>query len=624
MEKYYLENLKVVPSEIAVRELTNLSVSFSINFALPKYSSLGFRFRGGRNNKNDWYYLQTHDSTMNGFTQLIVSQNANLIPLLITGKELSLKFMILEEHGLREGSEFQLNVYNTLVQSLVEKRKKIDILIEIPNQNLNLVENPPSINVINNKFDHITLIAPSITFQEEKLQILVRIHDKFKNLVKDFLGSINLQVNENSELIEFKKEHHGLMRFQLPSLKKKGIYKIRATYNGSDFYSNPIICKEEKSGKLLYWGYIHGHTNKSDGIRDIEEYFENLINAGLDFGTSTEHDHLYETTDGDFEDVKNIVRKYTENNKFVSIFGYEYGTWYTGYGDICIYYKDDDIPIFRSEINKYNSTSKLIKSLKQFKDKVLMIAHHTALRSGYRNWDYFDNSLEKLVEIYSTWGNQEYRFSQGNPIPPRYKFFGYGKYARKRGAILERKNSFVSDALQKGYKLGFTAGGDDHFGIYPSGSIDPDNGIYPPGIMAVWAENLSKKSIWEALNKRKCYGTTGPRAVVEFYLENFFMGDIIDLKENSSLEKKREIRLNVISPLIIERIEIIRNNIIILKEIVKENSIEFKFIDDKSFEDVAFNHSVNKNEKFVFYYLRIFLLNNNMAWSTPIWIVQKK
>ena len=38
------------------------------------------------------------------------------------------------------------------------------------------------------------------------------------------------------------------------------------------------------------------------------------------------------------------------------------------------------------------------------------------------------------------------------------KFFGYGKNAKKRGAILEKKKCFVQDALARGFKLGFTAG----------------------------------------------------------------------------------------------------------------------------------------------------------------------
>jgi hypothetical protein len=278
----------------------------------------------------------------------------------------------------------------------------------------------------------------------------------------------------------------------------------------------------------------------------------------------------------------------------------------------------------RSEVNKYNSTSKLNQNLKPYEGKVLLIAHHTALRPGYRNWDYFNNEIEKLVEIYSTWGNQEYSYKEGNPIPPRYKFFGHGKHARKRGAIIEKKESFVSDALKRGYKLGFTAGGDDHFGLYPSGSIDPDNGIYPPGIMAIWINDLSKKSLWEALNNRKCYGTTGPRVIVEFYLNSHFMGDIVNLNDEPELSEGRIITIDIISPITIEKVELVRNNIVIKKiDDINSIKVEVTHMDTDNFEDMALKHTTQE-EDFVFYYARIFLSNNNMAWSSPIWLINLK
>jgi len=363
-------------------------------------------------------------------------------------------------------------------------------------------------------------------------------------------------------------------------------------------------------------------------MRSVYEYFANLIKAGLDFGTSTEHDHAWETSDEDFNEVKKLVEKYNNNDTFVSLFGYEYGTWYSGYGDICIYHKDNNIPIFRSNVNKYNSTKKLFKNLKHYKDKILLIGHHTALRPGHRNWEYFDQSLEKLVEIYSTWGNQEYPYSEGNPLPPRYKFFGYGKYARKRGAILGKEGSYVKEALQRGYKLGFVAGGDDHFGLFPSGPIDIDNGIYPSGIMAIWSykDKLDKNELWKALNNRKCYGTTGPRVILEFWLEKFFMGDIIELfeNENNNLYYKRKLSLKIYSPLLIRKIEIVRNNKIIADIIVESKNYNLNYIDTEDFNLISLNHTnPKKNENFCFYYPRIFLSNQHMAWGSPIWLVQK-
>ena len=613
---YIIENLSIIPEKVKVRDFVNLVITFNLNFDLPKDSFLIFRYRGGRNNKNDWYYIQPYDPNSNGYIVLSTNESIKFLPILITGKDLLVKFLVCEDKGIKKGSLLQLKIYNTLVQSLVEQNKKIEIIIEIPGQKPIHLKNPPSINVVNLvELDHFTIISPSIVGLNEEFNVLIRAEDKFKNVIKEFNDKIQLfqlgppNNRENLLEIQFNQQNQGIIRKHGLKFSKTGLFYLEILYNDQYFTSNPILCIQNPLKRQLYWGYIHGHSLKSDGIRELDEFFENLINAGLDFGTVTEHDHIWETSDDDFKEIKQKIKKLHRNNEFVSFFGYEYGTWYSGYGDICIYHYDDNIPIFRSEINKYNSTRKLIKHLKQYDGKSLMIAHHTALRPGYRNWDYFENSLERLVEIYSTWGNQEYSSLQGNPLPPRYKFFGYGKYARKRGAILEKKGSFVSDALEKGYKLGFVAGGDDHFGIYPS------------GIMAIWAENLTKKSLWDALHNRKTYGTTGPRVIIEFHLNSYFMGDIIDLDQAPHLISKRTMKASIYSPFSIEKIELIRNNSVINVLLVNHEHTNYEYIDLDLFNKIALKNS-QKNEIFIFYYIRVFISNNNMAWSSPIWLIK--
>jgi len=621
-----LQSLKVEPKSVNVRTLSDISITFSVNKDIPNGSSIIFRFRGGRNNKSDWYYLQPYDPQMKGYVKLSLSSKQKIIPVLISGKELLIKYIVCEENGIKAGTVFHFNIIKTLVQSLVEQNKKIEVLIKLLHQKLITPDICPTINVVNTKFDHVTLICPSIVSANKEFKILIRVEDKFNNLIKNFSDSIKLYKSTNTKDIdyiaslEFSEEYEGILKKCDLKISESGNYSIKAFYNGSYFKSNPIICIDDPNEKNLFWGYIHGHSNKSDGMRDVEEYFKNLINAGLNFGTITDHDHKWETSNEDFEDIKRTVNKYSSED-FVSFFGYEYGSWYTGYGDICIYHYDENLPILRSDVNRYNSTKKLIKNLKSHKDKVLLIAHHTALRPGYRNWDYFDNSIEKLVEIYSTWGSQENSHKDGNRLPPRYKFFGYGKYARKRGPILEKNGSFVQDALKRGYKLGFTAGGDDHFGIYPSGPGDPDNGIYPSGIMAVWAKKLTKESIWNALLNRRCYGSTGPRIIIEFQLAQFFMGDIISLEEFPQLQSKREIKVKVISPIKIIKIELIRNNSIYKTFDVNSTITELILLDRENFKEFSLTH-INGKEKFVFYYPRIILEQENMAWASPIWLIK--
>ncbi|MBN1803094.1 MAG: DUF3604 domain-containing protein [Candidatus Lokiarchaeota archaeon] len=626
MQGLKLQELKIQPNLVKVRQLVNIKISFSLEIPLLNYSSLIFRFRGGRNNKNDWYILQTRDFNENGYSQLTTEQEHDFFPILVNGKELEIHFLVCNENGIDSGVNFTFEIYKTLAQSISEKHKKIEVLIEIDKNERFKALNSPTLEIISEKFDHITVISPSIVFPEEPMKTILRVEDKYNNIVEGLKGNLNFfystpeGIRQRIDGVSIEQRTQGIYRINTKAPIIPGYYTIEISYQQGLYSSNIFECRNERNGKKLFWGYLHGHTNKSDGMLDISDYFNNLINAGLDFGTSTEHDHLYETSNEDFNEIRSVVKNYHKDGEFVSIFAYEYGTWYTGYGDICVYHFNDGIPILRSEINKYNSTPKFFKNLKPYENKVLLIGHHSALRPGFRNWDYFDNTLERLVEIYSTWGNQEYSHLEGNPLPPRYKFYGHGKHALKRGPILERKGSFVQDALQRGYKLGFTAGGDDHFGAFPSGPMDPDNGLYPSGIMAIWADQLTKEALWDAMINRKCYGTTGPRVIIEFSLNNNFMGEILELEDHLDLINERRLQIAITSPIPINRIEIIRNNDILFTKSAKENIFSFQYLDSIRINEIMLKNS-QKDELFLYYYLRTFLEGSHMAWSSPIWII---
>jgi len=216
--KFRVGNLKIEPINVIVRNLVNISLSFNITFDLPKDSFLIFRLRGGRNNKNDWYYLQPFDPNLNGYIELNLSPPVKLNPMLITGKDLLIKHLVCDEKGIKKDTIFQLNIYNTLVQSLVENKKKIEIMVELPNKKPILIENSPTINVINEQdFDHITLICPSTVAVNEEFKVLIRVEDRFKNLVKDFSERIQIYEvippNNRRHLLDinFNENNNGLL-----------------------------------------------------------------------------------------------------------------------------------------------------------------------------------------------------------------------------------------------------------------------------------------------------------------------------------------------------------------------------------------------------------------------------
>jgi hypothetical protein len=60
----------------------------------------------------------------------------------------------------------------------------------------------------------------------------------------------------------------------------------------------------------------------------------------------------------------------------------------------------------------------------------------------------------------------------------------------------------VSDALAKGYRLGFVSGG-DHMGI---------------SMTAALAETLTREAIFDAIRARRCYAVTGAKVLIDFSL----------------------------------------------------------------------------------------------------------
>ena len=72
----------------------------------------------------------------------------------------------------------------------------------------------------------------------------------------------------------------------------------------------------------------------------------------------------------------------------------------------------------------------------------------------------------------------------------------------------------LREALEKNLKIGVIGASDDHTcrpGLaFPS---TPEMAIQG-GLAAVYAKDLTRESIWEALTARRCYATTGERMIV--------------------------------------------------------------------------------------------------------------
>jgi hypothetical protein len=107
---------------------------------------------------------------------------------------------------------------------------------------------------------------------------------------------------------------------------------------------------------------------------------------------------------------------------------------------------------------------------------------------------------ERLVEMYSMHGTSETR---GTPLSNKVED---GVSAR--------------ELLAAGHRVGFIAASDNHNGApgLSARSSRFTNLVYSGGLAAVWAAELTREAVFDALYARRCYGTTGARILLDFRL----------------------------------------------------------------------------------------------------------
>jgi hypothetical protein len=111
-------------------------------------------------------------------------------------------------------------------------------------------------------------------------------------------------------------------------------------------------------------------------------------------------------------------------------------------------------------------------------------------------------------------------------------------------------NTFQS-LWQQGTQVGIVASSDDHLG-FP--------GAYGEGMAAVYAENLTRESIFDAIRNRRTYAINADRIELEFRLNGNWMGEILPAYNN------RQISVKVKGKDVIDRVEVLRNNQVIYRD----------------------------------------------------------
>lgn len=501
----------------------------------------------------------------------------------------------------------------SLCQNIVQRRRPFHLYIDPKGKGDYKEPEIFHIDVKGNVLTSLRIITPSLVMRNKRFDVIVRFEDTFGNLTNNAPEGtlIDLSYEHLRENLNWKLFVPETGFITLPNLyfNEPGVYKIqlRNLKNHQIFFSPPIKCLGD-SDVNLFWGTLHGESDRFDTAENIESalrFFRD--DKALHFYASSCFDSEEETPSEIWKTINAQVSEFNEDDRFVSLLGSQWTGEPKIEGLRQFLYTKDSKPLMRRKDAKTSSLRKIYKTLPA--KELLSIPSFTMGKNVSFDFEDFNPEYERVVEIYNSWGSSECTAKEGNLRPIK----GKGK-----NHVSEDPSGSIQEALKKGYRFGFVAGGFDDRGPY-EGFYDSDQIQYSPGLTAILAKEHSRSSLIEALQNRSCYATTGSRTILGFYIAGAPMGAELNNRAKPGLDFNRHISGYVIGTDKLKEVSIIRNGTVLHTFHPNEYKLDFTYDDSSPLEKVVLKPQPEKNP-FVFYYLRVLQEDGHIAWSSPIWV----
>lgn len=446
----------------------------------------------------------------------------------------------------------------------------------------------PVLHIYPQEFHSCRIFLPSRTFAGEKINFKVNLYDIYENIASS--SKATLLIDSNSTAIKglgklkVLKSAKGIISREIEVPSSLNTFYLRVKkQNGQDKESaiSHSIVKADHNYKI-FWGDLHIHSCLSNDFRDKGWYrampheiykFVQSVNH-LDFASITDHyipairRNTPTLSDLEWQIICETAHLLNQDGKFVTFTGAEFRC---RRGDTNLHFLSDDVPPMPDDIHTIEDVWKYYE-----KYEFMSIPHQ---HSGCEDINLFSSSIssrEPLIEICSNHGVFEY---EGNFYP---------RYPRLTGTPVPH----VIDLLRMGKRFGIICSSDNH-------NSNPGKNF----LVAVYAPELTRQAIWEALKSRRCYGVTSSRMILDFRINEAMMGSEITTEKEDI-----KIYIRVIGPGTFEYIDII-NNGTLLKRF---NNDAFDF-------EKELIHPLGKGET-EYFYLRAVQSNGEVGWTSPIWV----
>ncbi len=336
----------------------------------------------------------------------------------------------------------------------------------------------------------------------------------------------------------------------------------------------------------IYRGDTHRHTEFSmDGHNDgtlLDAYRYGIDAASMDFLMPSDHNGA---GGPDVEYINWLMQQMADvlhvPGTFTPFYGYERSVGYpNGHRNVIFTRRGNPTLAIPGEEQKAKAgAAMLYEYLTRYRG--IAISHTSASNMG-TDWRDNDPEVEPLVEIYQ--GDRVSNEYEGAPKAANALY-----PASAPGGF--RPAGYVWNAWAKGYKLGVQSSS-DHLSTHIS-------------YACTLAEEFTREGLVDAMRKRHSYGATD-NIILDYRLQaggrEYLQGDIVEVPSDFRLWVK------VIGTAPIRQIDVIKNNTFVHNRQNEPRELTFTFVDN----------SPTPGESY--YYIRVWQVDDQMAWSSPIWV----
>lgn len=398
-------------------------------------------------------------------------------------------------------------------------------------------------------------------------------HDRFWNVGEVAEPHELVELDEDAEWTQ---NGHGVFEFADPNIRVESrALPMEVTPSRVDVID----------GHNIYFGDLHTHSQYSNDCierekllrtpDDLHAYAREV--ARIDFHCVADHHQPWDKPRNRigqelWHKTVTAAHEHNEPGRYVAFCGFEYRG---PRGDTAVVLGED---MDYGEITResFRPISELWKGL-EGRDFITIPHFHNGGGLDEGEWLSADSPrVEPVLEIYSCHGSYE-----GPPDEVNERATPLIKRRRP-----DRNGRWF---LRHGYRYGFCANSDGHKGVVGNN-----------GLTAVFARELTRGSVLEALRERRCYGTTNARIRLIFTVNGELMGRELPSADGA------KIHIAVAAEQPLKAVDLIKDAE--LHQRWKPHASRFEVDVDKRLDGPCS------------FYVRAIQSDNHIAWSSPVWI----